>query len=147
MSGNALWASLHFVSAFGCVGALAAEWSLWQRALDAARVRRLFRTDLIYGIAALALFGTGAVRAAYFEKGWDYYSGHPLFWTKVGIYFLIVGLSLPPTLTYFRLAKEAKQGLPLEVTDALWARVRLFLVLEMLALMIVPIVASTLARG
>ena len=57
-------------------------------------------TDIIYGIAALALLVSGIFRVLYFGQGSEFYTENPLFWWKVGLYLSVGGLSLYPTVTY-----------------------------------------------
>ena len=55
-------------------------------------------TDIVYGIAALALLVSGILRVIHFTG--EFYTQNPLFWWKVGIYLAVGGLSLYPTITY-----------------------------------------------
>jgi len=146
MSGHAFVAYLHFISIFGALAALASEIALFRRDINASQVIRLFWTDLSYGIFAVLIFATGALRAFYFEKGWAYYQSNPFFWAKVFTYFLIVGLSVPPTLTYFNLWRKTKSSDALTVSDTHFHIVRICLISEVICFFMIPLFAVTLAR-
>ena len=65
-------------------------------------------TDIIYGLAALTLLGSGIMRVLYFGQGSEFYTQNPLFWWKVGLYLGAgaFALSRPPTSSGpFRCAK------------------------------------------
>src|SRR5258707_547193 len=66
---STLFASLHHVSAFTLVSALAIEFALIRQELTLASARRLQVTDMVLGIAAGALLMIGLLRVFFFEKG------------------------------------------------------------------------------
>ncbi len=79
-----LMAVLHHLAAFTLVAALAVEVALFKPPLSVSDARRLQRTDLIFGVAAVLLLAVGLMRVFYFEKGPRYYWHDLYFLIKFG---------------------------------------------------------------
>jgi len=103
---SALVLYLHILSFMLTYAAVAAEYALLRGPTDAATVRSLGTADLVYGIAAVGVFVTGAVQVLYFGKGFAYYMQSPVLWTKVGLFTLVGVASVYPTLTFLRWQAE-----------------------------------------
>ncbi len=104
-------------------------------------------TDIIYGIAALALLLTGILRVLYFGQGSDFYTENPLFWWKVGLYLSVGGLSLYPTVTYILWAIPLRKGELPKVGQALATRLGWIINVELVGFALVPMLATLMARG
>ncbi|MFM7314229.1 MAG: DUF2214 family protein, partial [Cyanobium sp.] len=97
---SALVAYVHYLSFMLCFGALVLERRLIQANPDRQTATLMVITDVVYGIAALALLLSGIARVLHFGQGSPFYTENPLFWWKVGLYLSVGGLSLYPTITY-----------------------------------------------
>ena len=92
-------AYVHYLSFMLCFAALVVERRLIKASPNRREATAMVVTDVIYGIAALALLVSGIFRVLYFGQGSDFYTENPLFWWKVGLYLSVGGLSLYPTVT------------------------------------------------
>lgn len=137
----------HHLVAFALVVLVALEISLLKPPLDAARIARIARIDMIYGILAVAIIVAGFARASLAAKGWYYYSHNLFFWLKIGTFALIGVISALPTARFLRWRRAIK-GDPawLPAADEL-RRVRLLLHIE--ATLFIPLIAfaAAMARG
>jgi putative membrane protein len=126
--------------------------SVWARAgalsapLDAPGVRRVLTADGWWGIAALLWLGTGLWRLlAGMEKPTGYYLSSHLFWTKMGLFLVILALEVRPIVTFTRWRRRVASGGPPDPAGAagiaLTSRVQAFLVVAMVVL------ATVMARG
>jgi putative membrane protein len=71
--------------------------------LDADGLKRLFLADSVWGLAAGLWLVTGLLRAfGGLEKGTEFYLASTLFWTKMGLFALILGLEIWPMTTFIR---------------------------------------------
>jgi putative membrane protein len=95
----AVFSALHLLSlALGLGGVWARG-----RALRSGSIEGVLRADNAWGIAALGWLATGLTRAfGGVEKPAAWYTGNPLFWAKIGLFVLVVGLELWPMVTFIR---------------------------------------------
>lgn len=85
-------AALHLLGVAIAIGAVWGRGRALRSALDEAGLKRVFYCDNWWGVAALALYGTGLPRAFMaLEKGTDYYLANQLFWLKLGL-LLVAGI-------------------------------------------------------
>jgi putative membrane protein len=135
-------ATLHHWLAFTVTALLAVELVLLTPDITAPRLRTLARVDLFYGAFFAVLLAVGIWRVIATEKGWDYYSASPAFWTKMAALAVITVLSLPPTIRYIRWGRANRLPTPPEVATTrryLWAEAALF--------PLVGLAAAAMARG
>lgn len=78
-------ASLHHLLVFGLMAMLAAESVLLSRPLDPAAIRRLFKVDSGYGMAAGLLLAAGLWRVFGGTRGADFYLHNPWFHAKLAL--------------------------------------------------------------
>ena len=114
--------------------------------LDHVSLRRLFAADNVWGVAAGLWLATGLLRAfSGLEKGSAFYLASRLFWLKLGLFALVVGLEIWPMLTFIRWRRALARG---GVPDTSSARALFHVNHAQLALVIVIVfVASFMARG
>ena len=114
--------------------------------LNAAVLRRLVRLDLIYLSAAGLVLLSGLARTLWGVKSASWYFGQPLWWAKLGLFLLIVGLSLQPTRAFrhWLITLERDGSLP---GEAEIKSVRARVMLEAHLLLLIPIGGVMLARG
>ncbi|MCT0200305.1 DUF2214 family protein [Synechococcus sp. CS-1325] len=144
---SAVVAYVHYLSFMVCFGALVLERRLIKA--DPARGEAILMviTDVVYGIAALAVLLSGILRVLHYGQGSDFYTENPLFWWKVGVYLAVGTLSLYPTITYILWAIPLRKGELPAVSEALASRLRWVLNIELVGFATIPLLASLMARG
>jgi putative membrane protein len=137
----------HELSFMVCFAALTAERFLIRANPDRATATKLIITDVIYGLAALTLLGSGVMRVLYFGQGAEFYTQNPLFWWKVGIYLSAGALSLYPTITYVLWAIPLRKGETPSFSAPAAYRISWVINVELLAFATLPFMASLMTRG
>ena len=147
MYSSALMAFLHHAAAFTLVAALAVEVALFKPPLSATQARRLLRTDMIFGVSAGVLLVVGLLRVTYFEKGPGYYWHDVFFLIKFGAFLLAALISIYPTVTFLSWNRVLKTGAAPEVPPRQTHYVRMCLMLELTAILLILLCAALMARG
>ena len=147
MYSSAVMAFLHHVAAFTLVAALAVEVAIFKPPLSAPQARRLQRTDLVFGLAAVAVLVIGALRVAYFEKTTVYYLHDVFFLAKLAAFLIAALISIYPTVTFLSWNAALRAGGAPEVGAERTRRVRLCLMLELTAIVVILACAALMARG
>jgi putative membrane protein len=137
----------HYLSFMVCFAALVLERRLIRPQPDRRDAIWMVITDIVYGIAALGVLGTGILRVLYFGQGSSFYTENPLFWWKVGAYLAVGTLSLYPTITYILWAIPLRKGELPQVTESLATRLKWILNIEILGFALIPLLAALMARG
>ena len=140
-------AYVHYLSFMLCFAALVVERRLIRPDPDRRTATVMVITELIYGMAALALLVSGIFRVLYFGQGSEFYTTNPLFWWKVGLYLSVGGLSLYPTITYVLWAIPLRKGELPKVSEALASRLAWILNIEIVGFALIPLLATLMARG
>lgn len=147
MATDAILAYLHFSAVFILFAFLTVELMLARGALDARAIFLLSRVDRWYAGAAMGAVAFGFMRAAWGAKGWAFYSGNWVFWSKVALVALVAAASIPPTLGFIRWRKRAQADAAFVVPEAERARLRRYLMVELHLAAIIPLLAVAMARG
>jgi len=147
MNASALMAFLHHLAAFTVVAALAVEVAMFKPPLSALQARRLQRTDKVFGAAATVVLVVGLLRVTYFEKGPAYYWHDTWFLLKFGAFVAAALISIYPTLTFFSWKGSLKADTAPEIPAVRVQRVRLCLMLELSAVVLILLGAALMARG
>jgi putative membrane protein len=147
MYSSALMAFLHHAAAFTLVAALAVEVALFRPPLSLQQARRLLRADNVYGAAAGVVLVVGLLRVAYFEKGPAYYWHDSYFLIKFAAFIVAAVISVYPTITFLSFGKAIKAGTAPDVPEALTRRVRMCLMLQLTAVVVIIACAALMARG
>jgi putative membrane protein len=140
-------AYVHYLSVMLCFGALVLERRLIKPNPNRQEAILMVITDVVYGIAALALLVSGILRVLHYGQGAEFYTANPLFWTKVGLYLAVGTLSLYPTVTYILWAIPLRKGELPQVSEALANRLGWFLNIELAGFAAIPLLATLMARG
>src|SRR5690606_19695447 len=140
-------AYLHFVAIFLLFALLVLEHQLFSQPLSLERARSLFRTDIAFGIVAGLVLITGAARAMRYGKGMDYYVNNSFFHAKIGVFVAGALLSIYPTVAFLRWRPALKAGQPPAISPATTRWVKLIIRVELLALLLIPLLATLMARG
>ena len=144
---NAGVAYVHYLSFMICFAALVVERRLIKANPDRGEATAMVITDIVYGIAALALLVSGIFRVMHFGQGSEFYTQNPLFWWKVGLYLSVGGLSLYPTVTYILWAIPLRKGELPNVSEALASRLAWIINVELVGFAFIPFLATLMARG
>lgn len=144
---QAIAAYLHYLSIFFLFALLVLEHRLFRLPLDLERARSLIFVDIAYGACAGAVLLTGAARVVWFAKGTEYYLHNSLFHAKIGLFILVALLSILPTMTFLNWRNEIKAGRVPQVSERQGKLVIMTIRLELLILMILPLLATLMARG
>ncbi|MCS5692772.1 DUF2214 family protein [Cyanobium sp. FGCU-6] len=144
---SAAVAYVHYLSFMVCFGALVLERRLIRADPSREDATLMVITDVVYGIAALALLLSGIARVLHFGQGSAFYTENPLFWVKVGTYVAVGALSLYPTITYILWAIPLRKGELPQVSEALAGRLRWILNIELVGFAAIPFLATLMARG
>jgi putative membrane protein len=147
MTSSALMAFLHHLAAFTVVAALAVEVALFRPPLGVPQAQRLLRTDSLFGAAAGAVLIVGMLRVAFFEKGPAYYWHDAFFLIKLAAFLLAGLISIYPTITFISWRSGLKAGRAPEIAAARVRAVRLCLMLELSAIVVILLCAPLMARG
>ena len=140
-------AYVHYLSFTLCFAALVVERRLIKPSPDRREATAMVITDIVYGIAALALLVSGIFRVIHFGQGSEFYTQNPLFWWKVGLYLSVGGLSLYPTVTYILWAIPLRKGELPQVSEALASRLAWIITIELVGFASIPLLATLMARG
>jgi putative membrane protein len=147
MYSSALMAFLHHAAAFTLVAALAVEVALFKPPLTLMQARRVLISDTIYGAAAGVVLAVGLLRVVYFEKGPAYYWHDLFFLTKFAAFILAALISIYPTIVYSSWRKGLRAGAAPEVPAARARTVRMCLMLQLTAIVVILACAALMARG
>lgn len=120
--------------------------ALSQLSAGTGEVKRVLLADNLWGLSALTLLITGAMRAfGGYEKGSDYYLHQPLFHLKMTLFVLILLIELAPMITLIKWRIASSRGVALDSGRAkLYARISH---VEALLLILMMVAATGMARG
>jgi putative membrane protein len=126
--------------------------SVWARAqalrgpLDSDGLRRVFRADAWWGIAAVLWLATGAARLlGGYEKGVLYYFQNHLFLAKMGLFAAILLLEIRPMAALVRWRVELARGRTPDTRSA--GTLATLSVIEAALLVAIVFAAAAMARG
>ena len=141
-----LIAYLHYLSIILVGGFLVGELLLCRAGMTIEQAKRLAIVDAVFFASALATLATGLLRLFFYAKGVSFYTGNPVFWTKMALYVIIAALSITPTRTFLRWKRAATERGAVPAGNEIAAARRLIHIeLGLLALM--PLMAVLMARG
>lgn len=104
-------AALHLVALGLGFGAVLHRGTALREVPDARSVRRVFRADTLWGIAAVLWVATGAWRyLPAVEKSPIYYNANDFFLAKMALFGLIVALEVWPMTTLLRWRLAIRRG-------------------------------------
>ncbi len=147
MISDALLAYLHFTALLTLASALGAEALLLRAQAGANTLRALARADILYGVSSGVVVASGLLRLFYGAKGYAFYTGNPVFWTKLGLFAAVGLLSIPPTLKFIRWRRQLLADGSFYPTLDEIAATRRIVFIELHLLAIIPLAAVFMARG
>jgi len=139
----------HYVTLLIATIALTVERVLVKPGMPAEDEKTLNIANLVIGISTLGIFASGGARAALdYDKGWAFYSHEPIFWLKLSLAGIFVGLYLFPTIINIkRGGKRSQNGSIPPMSQELGKRMQTVLNAEISALLSIPLTATLMARG
>jgi putative membrane protein len=143
-------AGLHLIALGLGLGAVIARGTALREAPSNAALRRAFRSDSTWGIAALLWIITGVWRLLDgIEKPMSFYLTNPIFHAKIGLFLVILLLELWPMVTLIRWRRTFSAGESAErlMTSGAGRRIATISHIEALVVVVMVFVAVALARG
>jgi putative membrane protein len=141
-----LLAAIHLLGYGVALASILARTRALRRCSTPARLPEVFLADNGWGLSALVLVVTGALRAfGGYEKGSAFYLHEPLFHLKMGLLVLILILEIAPMVTLIRWRIAVRKG---GVPDL--RRVRRFAgtgAVQAVLLVAMVVAATGMARG
>lgn len=129
-----------------CFGALTLEAFTLKKELSLHETWKIVIADAVYGISAVGILVTGALRVLYFGKGTEYYLNNPFFYIKV-IIFLVVGLlSIYPTFSFINWVKDLLQNQSPKLDAIKLNRLLGLIRFELMGFILIPLLATIMAR-
>ncbi len=107
---------------------------------------RLLRLDAWLWGSFCAVGATGLASMVWGPKGWDWTVTNPLLWSKVGLFLLMVGMSVRASLTLRQWVRECRLGGHAPSDDAI-RRQRRWLMWQSHVMVLVPLLGVLLASG
>ena len=138
---------LHYLSIMVLMGSLITEHLFLKPGINAQQVRLLTGIDLVYGIAAILVLGTGLLRWFVYGKGSEFYLSNPLFHIKLTLFVLMGVLSIFPTLKFLKWKKQFRRGEDPDISSRAVKRQLMFIRIELLLVAVIPLLAVMIARG
>ncbi len=144
---SSLLAYVHYASFMICFGALVYERICLKESPDRNQSILMVIADICYGLAGITLLVSGILRVRGYGQGVDFYIENPVFWFKIGLFVIVGLLSLYPTVTYILWAIPLSKGNLPNVNSDLVSRLRLIINIELLGFLLIPLLATLMARG
>lgn len=145
---NILIPYLHFIGIMLLMGALFAEYVLLRPGITKNQIKLLTVADLIFGISALLVLGSGLLRWFVVDpKGADYFNHQPLFHIKLTIFVVIAILSIFPTLKFLKWRKQSRADDAFIPEEKDIKKQLTFVRIELLLIAIIPLLAVMVANG
>jgi putative membrane protein len=132
---------LHFFSIFGLAGALLIENMAIAAKMDQEDAQNLPKVDAVYRICLVLAFSFGFMLWLWVGKPSEFYTENPLFQSKLGLFVLLALLSIYPTLFFNKHRDSEVESIRVP------AMVRILLKVELLALLIMFVLANMMTRG
>lgn len=147
MTLEAILAALHLVAILTFVVFLSSQAALCRiEWMNAAVVERLARLDVIYGVAAMLLIGSGLARLIWGIKGVSWYLSQPMFHIKITIVVVMAIVSIWPSVMFRRWRRNLRAtGAMPEALDV--KKVRRLVMIQSHGLPVVAVIAVFWARG
>ncbi|BFM06414.1 DUF2214 family protein [Halioxenophilus aromaticivorans] len=132
---------VHFLAIFILFALLVVQHLKLEPTLPLAEVKRLSLIDAFYGITAVVVLLAGLSLWLLVGKPAGFYSSNPVFHAKLGLFGLMVLLSIYPTVTFLKLRKSNSPTLAIPKPVVMVVR------LELLLFLIIPLLAVFMAQG
>jgi len=146
MWNSAIVAYFHYLGFMLAFAALIVELFNLKPDITLEQAKKVAFADIVYGLAAVTILGTGVLRVLYFGKGTAYYMHNPFFLGKMAVFIIVSLLSLYPTITFILWFKDLQKGeapvLEVSKINILSGMIKG----ELLSFTILPLLAAIMAR-
>lgn len=144
---DVILAYLHHVGIGLLITGLAMETVLVREPFTQFQFYRLARIDAGAGFAAGLILFAGIGRVMYGLKGAEFYTGNPVFWTKMALFALAAGASLPITINLLKWRKAAILDANFQPPPEKLRLVQRHIKIEWALILLIPLAAVLMARG
>jgi len=138
---------LHYIGIMALMGSLITEHLILKPSMTREQIKSLAVVDTIYGLSAVIVLATGLLRWFVYGKGYDFYMSTPLFHIKLTLFIIIAILSIFPTMKFLKWRKQIRNGNEPDVTEKSVKRLLMFIRIELLLVVAIPLLAVMIARG
>jgi putative membrane protein len=138
---------LHFIGIMTLMGALISEHLLLKPGLNKQQINQLAMVDLVYIGSVVIVLTTGLLQWFVYGKDPVFYLSNPVFHAKLTLFFILVILSILPTIRFLKWRKQIKAGTVPENMDKSVKRLLMYLRLELLIVAIIPLLGVMTAMG
>lgn len=138
---------LHYIGIMALMGSLITEHLILKPGISGQQIKTLAGIDLLYGISAILVLATGLLRWFVYGKGSEFYLSNPLFHTKLTLFVVLAVLSIFPTIKFLKWRKQVNSGSTPEIDGRAVKRLLMFIRIELLIMIIIPLLAVMIARG
>ena len=141
-----LMAAIHLLALGIGLGAVLDRAATLRGTLDSAGLKRVFRADSLWGIAALLWISTGLVRVFFsLERASSYYTHSHVFWTKMALLLVIIMLETRAAMTIGGWRRSVRNNATVDTSRApALARTS---VIEAVLVVLMVFAATAMARG
>ena len=133
---------LHFISLIALSAAVFAQAFLLRPEMTRREIAQIQRVDILYAVMVVAVLATGFAQWFWVGKPSQFYSSNPIFHAKLTLFLIIGILSAWPSVFLGRQRKGDSEE-TIEVPKSVTLSVRA----EVLLLILMPLLASLMARG
>lgn len=144
---DAILAYLHHLGIGILIAYLAMETALVRGPLAPSLFYRLARIDAGVGFAAGLILFAGIGRVMYGLKGAEFYTGNHVFWTKMALFALAAGASIPVTINLLKWRKAAILDPNFQPPPEKLRLVQRHIKIEWALILLIPIAGVLMARG
>ncbi len=138
---------LHFLSIMLLMGALISEYFLLRSKQSEQQIKMLSYSGVIHLVSLGLLLITGILRWFVYGKGAVYYSKNPVFHTKLTLYTVVLILAIIQSVMLFKWNRQRKENRLQEQNPVAVKMMFVFLRLEILLVIIIPLLAVIVMRG
>lgn len=136
-----LFRYLHFLAIFVFAGSLVIENMAIKPKINGEDARNIAKVDAAYGISAVLVFAMGLVLWLGAGKPSEFYTDNPVFQGKILLFIVIVLVSTYPTSFFIKHRNSESEAIKVP------RMVPILLKLELIALIVIPILAFMAAQG
>lgn len=144
---DAALAYLHHLGIGILIVGLAMEMALVRGPLTQFQFYRLARIDAAVGFGAALILFAGSGRVMYGLKGAEFYMTNHVFWTKMVLFALAGGASVPVTINLLKWRKAAIVDAAFQPPPEKLRTVQRHIKIEGALLLLIPLMAVLMARG
>lgn len=138
---------LHFIGIMTLMGTLIAEHLLLKPGMNKQQINQLALVDVFYAASVVIVLTTGLLQWFVYGKNPAFYLSNPVFHTKLTLFFILVILSIIPTIKFLKWRKQFKAGIVPENMDRSVKRLLLYIRFELLIVAIIPLLGVMTAMG